>query len=88
MAKNGRIKKIKFHYEGFNELRKSPEIAGDLHRRGEAIAQAAGGGEDFVVIDAPSSSRARAIVATATVDGMLAEARDRSLTRALDAGRG
>lgn len=79
--------RLQIHPEGFNEARKDPRVQGDLDRRAEAIAAAAGGGEDFVAHSSPTSTRARSVVITATVDGMLAEATDRALTRALDAGR-
>ena len=79
--------RLQIHPEGFNEVRKDPRVQEDLNARAEAIAAAAGGGDDFVVHPSPTSTRARTVVVTATVDGMLAEARDRALTRALDAGR-
>jgi hypothetical protein len=84
----GRLKRIKFHYEGFNALRKSPEVVAALEAKGEAIAQAAGGSPDFEVIVAEGKSRARVIVTTASIEGMVAEATDRALTQALSAGRG
>lgn len=83
-----RLTKIKFHYDGFNELRKSPGVAAELERRGKAIAQAAGGEDDFAVEVSTNGSRARVVVVTATAEGMLAEASQRALTNALSAGRG
>lgn len=84
----GKLKRIQFHYEGFDALRKSSEVSGELARRGEAIAQAAGGDPDFVVEVGENASRARVVVITATVEGMVAEATQRTLTNALSAGRG
>lgn len=83
-----RIKRIKFHYEGFDALRKSGEVAAQLEQRGEAIADAAGGPPDFEVIVTANSSRARVIVTTSSFEGMRAEAEERRLTNALTAGRG
>lgn len=79
--------RLQIHPEGFNQVRRDPRIQDDLDRRAEAIAAAAGGGDDFVAHSSPTSTRARSVVVTATIDGMLAEARDRALTNALDAGR-
>lgn len=79
--------RLQIYPEGFNQVRKSAEVQAELRRRAEAIAAAAGGGEDFVVVDSPSSTRARVVVITATPQAMLAEATDRALTRAFDAGR-
>lgn len=79
--------RLEIQPEGFNEIRKSAAIQAELHRRAEAIAAAAGGEPDFEVVDSPSPTRARVIVLTATPDGMRAEATDRVLTRAFDAGR-
>lgn len=77
--------RLEIHNEGFAEVRKS--LQGELHAMGERIAAAAGGAPDFEVIDSPGRDRARVVVVTATPEGMLAEATDRALTRALDAGR-
>lgn len=66
-------------------LLKSPGVAADLRRRAENIARAAGPGHR--VESEIGRNRARAAVITDTIPAMLAEARDRNLTRALDAGR-
>lgn len=79
---------IKFNYSAFNQLRSDPAIQAELHRRGEAIAAAAGGGDDYKVIDSPNRTRARVIVVTATPEAMREEATNRTLSQALDAGRG
>lgn len=66
-------------------LLKSDAVLSDLTARGARIAAAAGDGhevEPFV-----GATRARVTVRTATPAAMVAEARDRALTRALDAGR-
>lgn len=80
--------KLELNIPGFNELRNSPAVLDELTKRGKSIAQAAGGEPDFAVISQNTKSRARVVVITATPKAMRAEATDRSLTRALDAGRG
>jgi hypothetical protein len=57
----------------------------DLLRRAQRIAEAAGPGMEVNTNIGPS--RARASVVTATSAAMRAEASDRALTRAIDAGR-
>jgi hypothetical protein len=60
-------------------------VRSDLMRRAEAVAEAAGPGmEADLFIE---EGRARVGVVTATAQAMVSEARDRSLTRAIDAAR-
>lgn len=80
--------RLTLHPEGFNEARTSPALQADLHERGARVAAAAGGEPDFEVIDSPNQTRARVVVVTKTAKAKAAEATDRALTRALDAGRG
>lgn len=80
--------RISLNIPGFNEFRNQAGIQEELHRQAQAIADKAGGSPDFVVIDSPNPTRARSIVITATPKGMEEEATKRSLTKALDAGRG
>lgn len=68
-------------------LLQSTEVKTDMQRRGNAIAAAAGGAPDFVVETQDGSARARVVVITDTIQGRLAEANDRALSNALDAGR-
>lgn len=82
------IKGLRFHYQGFNAVRKSPEVVSELTKRGKAIAAAAGEEGDYEVIVGANSTRARVVVKTATPEAMQEEASYRSLTRALGAGRG
>lgn len=82
------ISKVKFHYDGFDALRKDPAVEAELLRRAQAIADAAGGEPDFLVINDPTPSRARVVVVTATDKAMHEEATNRTLTNALSAGRG
>lgn len=68
-------------------LLKSPEVQADLRRRGQRIAAAAGSGS-YDVTSSMTPSRARVSVGTADDKARKAEATQRSLTKALDAGRG
>lgn len=70
---------------GIGQLLKSPEVRRDLERRARAIAAAAGPGHE-VATETPGT-RVRVTVTTATTQARLNEARHRSLTRAVDAGR-
>lgn len=79
--------RLKLHIAGFNQVRNDPKILADLMARGERVAAAAGGGEDFVVKDGSTKSRARVVVITATPVAMELEATQRTLTNALDAAR-
>lgn len=67
------------------ELLRSPEISADIEARARRIASAAGPGHR-VEAD-PTPSRARAAVITDTFAARKAEATNRTLTRAIDAGR-
>lgn len=67
------------------ELLKSPEVQADLMARAERIASAAGDG--FAANSIIGAHRARASVITATVQARVEEARNRTLTKSIDAGR-
>ena len=77
--------KVKVDSGAVRRLLQSPEVRADLERRAHAIAAAAGPGME--VDSEVGPTRARASVRTATRDAVLAEAKDRALTRAIDAGR-
>jgi hypothetical protein len=77
--------RIVLNRAGVKALLRSPEVVADLKRRAEAIAAVAGEGNEVEVAVGPT--RARAAVVTKTFDAMRDEATDRSLTRAIDAGR-
>lgn len=79
--------RLKVNSDGVKALLQSAEVAGELARRGNAIAEAAGGAPDFEVVNTKNRDRAVTFVKTATTKGKKAEAEDRALTRALDAGR-
>lgn len=81
----GRIK-IEMNPAGVREVLQSEGVRADLRRRAEAIAAAAG--EGMEADSRIGATRARASVVTATPEAMRAEAEDRALTSAIDAGRG
>jgi hypothetical protein len=69
-------------------LRGEGEFVGvlhDLEERARRVAELAGPGMEPSVYVGPA--RARSGVITATADAIVAEARDRALTRAIDAAR-
>lgn len=76
---------IKLVPAGIRALLRSPEVEHDLERRAQAIAAAAGEGMEVSTFRGPN--RVRATVITATTEARVAEATDRALTRAIDAGR-
>lgn len=78
--------RIVLNSAGVRALLKSGAIQSDLAARAHAIASAAG--EGFEASSVVGATRARASVITATPAAMVAEARHRALTRAIDAGRG
>jgi hypothetical protein len=78
--------RLEFHHDGFDEVRRSPEVAADIARRTEAIAAAAGDG--FEARTSLTKSRARGVVITAEPAAMVQQARDHTLERSIDAGRG
>lgn len=71
---------------GIQAVLKSAEVQADLEARANRIAAAAGDG--FEAGSRIGKTRARASVITASRKARLAEAEDRALTKALDAGRG
>ena len=78
--------RIEVNSAAIQALLKSAEVQADLESRARRIAAVAGDG-----MEAGSrigKTRARASVVTATRKARLAEATDRALTKALDAGRG
>jgi hypothetical protein len=85
-------KLVTLNRKGVRQLLRSSEVLDDLGRRAEAIeeaANAAAGEPGAFEWDAEvGSNRARASVRTASREGMIAEAKDRALTRSIDAGRG
>ncbi|WPM94260.1 neck protein [Arthrobacter phage Marchesin] len=81
-----KITRIVFKSKGFRQILRSQAVVADLARRGQAIADAAGDGVGIQV--SVGANRARVTVATETREAAAAEATDKTLTRAIGAGRG
>jgi hypothetical protein len=77
--------RIEMNSAGFRALLRSQPVLDDLARRADAIAAAAG--EGFEADARVGANRARASVRTATAEARRAEAVDKALTSAIDAGR-
>lgn len=77
--------RVKLNHRGVRQLLRSPEMRDDLERRARNIANAAG--EGFEADSQLGRTRARAMAYTTDAESMRAEASDRALTRAIDAGR-
>ncbi len=77
--------RVEMNRRGVTELLKSAEVQADLERRAKAIAEAAGPGMEVDV--RVGKTRARASVRTETFEAILSEATDKTLTKAIDAGR-
>jgi len=77
---------VKLNLRGINEVMTSPEATSAVVRRAQMIKSAAG--ENFEVNVVPHRYTARAFIRPANSEGAKQEARDKRLTRALDAGRG
>ncbi|WNM72797.1 hypothetical protein SEA_REDFOX_10 [Arthrobacter phage RedFox] len=81
-----KVTRIVFNYAAFNRVRKDGAVVADLAARGRAIADAAG--EGVGVQTSVGATRARVVVATETRAAAEREARDKTLTAAIGAGRG
>lgn len=78
--------KAKLNMAEFRELRRSAEVKADLERRAKRVAAAAGPG--FVARSQVGANRARASVATDTLEARRKAARDpAAFLRALERGR-
>lgn len=81
--------RIELDSDGIAELLKSAEVAADMKRRGDNIAESAGDGFEVTEFEGKygGSPRAMVSVKAKTREAKIAEATDKSLTRAIDAGR-
>ena len=77
--------RVRLNSHGVRELLRSGDVLADLTGRATAIASAAG--EGYEADSAVGRTRARASVRTATPEAVRAESRDKTLTRAIGAGR-
>lgn len=80
-----RVERIKWNRPGFEDLRRSPGVEGDLRRRAEAIAAACGDG--YVAESGQGATRARAAVITATGKAIRDNATRNTILRNLGQGR-
>lgn len=78
--------RIEVNSAGIRSILQSPEVQSMLREKAERIAAAAGDGME--ASSTIGATRARASVVTATKEAREAEANDRALTSAIDAGRG
>ena len=82
-----KVTKLTFHGAAFLKLLRGDQgIAPEQIRRGSAIARAAG--ERVGTHVSRGGARMRVTVATESLDAVKREATDKTLTRALGAGRG
>ena len=80
--------RIEFQSAGFKEVLNSPKVEAELLRRAQRIANAAGPGfEASVYRGGFGGGRHVASVRSADRESRLAEAEDKALSRAIDAGR-
>lgn len=80
------LEKVEINDAAAVQLLKSAEVRAELVRRGNRIASAAPGANDVDVRYTPT--RVHVTVTTADFKARKAEATNRSLSRALDSGRG
>lgn len=76
---------VVLNHAGVRDLLRSDEVEADLRRRAEAIAAAAGDGYEVEMFR--GQNRWRATVRTGTETARRDEAKNRTLTGAIDAGR-
>jgi hypothetical protein len=76
---------VKLNLRGLNALMKSEGVQRDLDARGQRMAKLAG--ENFEYVPSPGRYTARGYVQPIGVEGKREEARDKKLTRSIDAGR-
>ena len=77
--------KVKLKIRGINVLMTSAPVVSAVAQRAGRIAKAAG--SNFEMVVNPTKRVARAFVRSKNADGAEAEARDKVLTKALNAGR-
>lgn len=76
---------VRLNLRGLNALMRSAPVQALVDERAKRIAAAAG--PDFEVVSSPHKYTARAFVQPANGTGARQEARDKVLTRSLDAAR-
>lgn len=78
--------KVEQNSKAIEAIMRSPEVVAALKRKADAIARAAGPGFRSEVKQG-TKDRARATVWAGTYEARRAQAKDRALTKAIDAGR-
>jgi hypothetical protein len=86
MDVGGKVTKLVFKTAGFRKILRSGAALADVSRRARAMASAAG--EGVGVQTSTGANRVRATVATETWEAAEREATNKTLTRAIGAGRG
>ncbi len=76
---------VKLKITGIREVLRSAPVQAELVRRARRIREAAGEGHE--VVAKPHQYTSRAFVQTAAAEAARSEAENKTLTRALDAGR-
>ena len=79
--------RFKWNMAGYRAIRTAPGVQNDLASRGARVAGAAGPGMVVESGITGGRQRARTAVITGTAEARRAEATNRALTRAIDAGR-
>lgn len=81
--------RIELDSAGIADLLVGPEVAADMKRRADNVADAAGDGFEVTEFEGKygGSPRAMASVKAKTREAKVAEATGKALTRAIDAGR-
>ncbi len=77
---------IKWNVPAFEEIRRDPSVKSDLAIRADRIAEAAGDGYESSSTE--GATRSRASVVTTTYAAIRDNAKNNTLIRAVDAGRG
>ena len=80
-------KSIKWRLRGFEELRRTSEVKAELARHAERIA-AACGKPGYRAVTSEGRTRSRAAVVTTDAESIRDNARNQTLLRAMDSGRG
>lgn len=81
--------RVKFNMRAYLALRRDPSVVHELHRRAKLIADACGGEDDgFHAEITQGKTRARASVVAVTYQARRRNARDNTMLKSLDAGRG
>lgn len=82
---NIQVRRLKMKKAGSRQLLTGSAVEDDIRARAEAIAHAAG--EGFIAEVTVGRERVMAAIRPTTYEALEAEATNRALTRALDAGR-